>query len=132
MTSEQFKDGATILKAWLGDGAVPVSPELAQARANICRFGFNGKPCPHNCLGEWKFSDCAAETIRTWSEFKNRCALAVDGEPELGTCDVCSCALRLKVHVPFRHIYDYTSDQTFSKFPPYCWLAIELTKHTTQ
>lgn len=127
MTVNQLTDAAKILKEWLGDGAKPCPH--AQDRANVCRRGAEGGKCPHNHLGAWSFSAIAAEAIRTYAEAKAQIALSVEGENELGTCAICKCNLALKVHVPFRHIYDHTSDATFARFPTWCWLARELKDH---
>lgn len=125
----ELATGGHILVEWLGAGAIPVSAAQAQHRADCCRAGNAGATCPHNHIGRWSFTAVAARAILAYARAKNALGLRVEGERELGTCTICKCKLRLKVQVPFHHIYDHTTDETFAKFPPWCWLAEELRTH---
>jgi hypothetical protein len=126
----ELVNGGKILIEWLGAGAVPVPEAQAQSRADCCRYGAQGAKCPHNHIGRWGFTETAARAILAYARAKNALGLRVQGERELGTCTLCKCKLRLKVQVPFHHIYDHTTDETFAKFPMWCWLHRELKEHT--
>ena len=114
---QQFLDSKTalrILGEWFGDGAKPVPLEQAQARSDVCTGRLNGKRCPHNDRGQYRFNMRAAMLIRwmlSWRKSNNR---MVQGEADLNTCSVCNCVIRLKVDVPFPAIYRNTADPTFA------------------
>lgn len=121
-------DGSLILKDWLGDGAVPVPPEQAQNRADVCIRGVEGHACPHNKDGFEPIEE-AAEFIRRQVEQKNQLQLSVEGEEQLKTCQICWCHLPLKVHVPMEHILAQTTEKMAAKFqeqaPPNCFMLTE-------
>ncbi len=115
-------DGANILVDWLGDGAVPVSIELAQARAEVCAT------CPENRKGH-KWLQLTSEKVRAIAEqmqAKDSMRLRVYGEERLHACAVCLCPLPLKVHVPLSTILAHTDDATIRAFPKTCWVPNEL------
>lgn len=117
--------GAGILSDWLGEGAKPVAPELAQARADVCTGRLSGTPCPHNNAG-WKPVESIASIIRAWSAKKNEMNLSVTGEEQLHSCGVCLCDLKTKVWLPLTTILDRTPDAMLQKFdevaPIECWI----------
>jgi len=43
----------------------------------------------------------------------------------LGVCAACWCPLRLKVHIPLKHIMDYTDEETLDNLHPECWMLKE-------
>ena len=70
--------------------------------------------------------------MRRFFELKNHLTLRVEGEEQLGYCEICSCRLNLKVFVPRQIIMDHTTDSEYAKFPPNqdhpkftCWLKQE-------
>lgn len=115
-------DGGRILVDWLGDGAVPVPIEVAQARANVCFT------CPENQEGH-RWLKLTADIVRAIAEqmqAKDSMKLRVNGEDRLHSCRICLCALKLKVHVPIGTILNHTDQETLNSFPSNCWLPKEL------
>lgn len=108
-----------VRKAWFGSGGEPVSTELAQARANVCL------QCPMNYQGSWIWNNVAEWTIAAWSRLRDVMKLHVDGEEKLGVCEVCGCKTKLKIHVPFRHIYRQSTPEQIEKYPDHCWISKE-------
>lgn len=121
----QVATAGAILSDWLGDGAEPVSQELAQIRSDICTGRLNGNPCPKNQASGWRWSMEVAKIIQSQMARKSEFGLKVEGEDQLGTCKACGCFLKLKNWVPFQHIYAHTSDDQMSKFPAHCWIVKE-------
>lgn len=125
-------DGLQILKDWLGEGAVPIPTNQAQARADVCTKGFRDKdgnpaPCPFNTAG-FKPIAAIAEIIRQQVEKKRELKLTVVGEDSLHTCDICWCHLPLKIHVPLKYIMENTPEPMLEKFrqdQPACWIVKE-------
>ena len=126
MTIHEAANGAKILAEWLGEGLHP--DPLAQDRADICTGRLTGKPCEYNYQGRWIFPDAVASTVQRIAEIKNRLKLRVEGEENLGHCEICKCVLSLKVHVPRRTILNHTSGEEYAKLPPYCWQVTESNK----
>lgn len=114
--------GAATLADWIGDGAVPVSPFLADRRGAIC------VGCPMNRPAE-DFADAItgsiAEAISSQTIVKNAAGLSSAHEDKLGFCDACGCPLRLKVWVPLKTIRDRTDPETLDAFHPACWIRHE-------
>lgn len=119
--------GAKILTDWLGEGGKPVSPPVAQARANACQSGDNGKVCPHNKEGRFftGLTAAIAKAIHEQHREKINLDLRVDGEDNLHTCDVCECHLPLKVWVPMNTLLPRTTPEQMEKFPAWCWMRTE-------
>lgn len=115
--------GAKVLEEWLGAGGAPVTPDLAQRRANTCLS------CIKNVPGSWwehAVNDPIARTILNHLRVKNDMALKLDRETELGTCSQCSCNLRLKPWMPLEHVKNNTAPEMLSRFPEWCWISKEL------
>lgn len=108
-----------IRRAWLGEGGDPVSPDLANQRANICL------QCPKNYKGSWLWNQATEWTIAAWSRLRDVMKLHVQGEEGLGVCEVCGCKTKLKIHVPYRHIYRQTTPEMMEKYPSHCWIQKE-------
>jgi len=117
---QQANVGRKVLRDWLGEGGEPVPLPQAQARAAICL------KCPHNFRGSWLWSMATAKAIDVQMGQKAELLLTVDGEEDLKICDKCGCQLKLKVHVPFVHIYRYLADEALTKYPDSCWQKQEL------
>lgn len=111
-----------IRSAWLGDGGQPVTPELAQARANVCL------KCPKNKkMGFYEgVAKPVAHLLRRQIELKSQMLLSVEGEDKLHVCDVCGCILKLKIHCPIKYIEETTPDEDIPKFDPMCWIPKEI------
>lgn len=123
---QQANQGRKILHDWFGAGGQPVPLEQAQARADICLN------CPHNWQGHWEWRKLVAIAIAHQEKLRTTMGIHLNGEEKLEICEVCGCKLRLKVHVPFTHIYRHTSDAQFAKYPPFCWQTKELTQLITK
>lgn len=119
---------SSVLIAWLGEGGAPVSQELAEARASVCKKGYYGEKCPSNVEPNWwgRVKHAAAETIKTHLQAKNGLKLVTSNESELGMCKTCGCCLPLKVWVPVQHVKEHMSPEMKESLPPWCWQKIEL------
>lgn len=116
---KRIAGGARILADWIGEGLVPVKPEVAQARADICI------ECPKNTTGNFvvsKITKSIAEAIHEQMRVKHDLGLAVNGEEKLNVCNVCLCVNRLKVWAPLPTILEHTSDEVMAEFPEWCWI----------
>lgn len=105
------------MKEWLGEGGCPVSSETAASRAIQCRG------CVFNQRGSG-YTDFAAGTLKRHLEAKMKARLSVLKEEELHTCQICSCYLPLKIHVPYKHIRSFQREdvrQAIIKGKPDCW-----------
>lgn len=123
----QLNDGASIMRRWFGDDLTPVSPEVSQARADICTKIKDGTPCAFNKPG-FRPVEAAAEFLRLLAERKNDLKLSVSGEENLHTCELCWCHLPTKVHVPLKHILAETPNAMLDKIrqaQPACWMITE-------
>lgn len=121
-TKEAIKGAIAIVD---GFGKEPPSQEVAQARANACLTGMDGQKCRYNYLGGWIVNTNVAMAIHKMRELKNQMKLEVQNEQKLGTCEICKCVLPLKVWYDFETIFSHTTDETFLKFPPWCWMKQE-------
>lgn len=111
--------GIGVLTEWLGSGAEPVPMELANQRASIC------VSCPQNNTAKnvWDyFTDSAASLIRKQIEIKNELTLTTQDDARLGTCEACTCVLKLKVHTPMSHILSHTSEEVRGRLDARCWV----------
>lgn len=107
----QTAAGAAALAGWIGEGAHPVAPELAQQRASICA------KCPQN-VRRRKVENQIAEGIRIGEEARSNLLLRTPHDHELKVCESCGCYLPLKVWVPLQN-------QTKADFPENCWVRKE-------
>jgi hypothetical protein len=114
---------ASTIKDWLGEGCQP-DPQ-AQDRANICTGKNSGRPCEFNWRGGWIMRREVADTVRRWIEAKEHLQLRVEGEDQLGTCEVCRCPLSTKIHIPLKTILAHTPKEEFENLPPHCWIKLE-------
>lgn len=114
----QITNGGSILADWIGHGAVPVSKELAQKRADICL------KCPLNTT-DWPVLESVADAIRQQVGLKNHLMLRVRGERDLHFCAACHCVNRLKIWLPLERIKPEPDER--EKFHKNCWLLNEET-----
>jgi hypothetical protein len=111
-----FRSFRSTMKEWLGEGGRPVSPQIAGFRAAQCR------QCVFNQHGG--YVDFAAGTLKRHLEAKMKARLSVLKEEELHTCQICSCYLPLKIHVPHVYIRQNQQEsvrQAIMKDMPSCW-----------
>ena len=116
----QTRNFLAVRKSWFGAGGEPVSPELAQARANVCL------KCPMNYKGDWLWNMATQMAINAQSQLRSIMKLKVEGEEDLKTCEACGCVTRLKVFVPITHIYRHTSTEQLTKYAADCWIRKEI------
>jgi hypothetical protein len=100
----------------------PVEKEKAESRAKIC------DPCLKNQAGDWwdSIRSTIADAIRTQLSLKKKLHISTSVDDRLGTCQICSCNTRLKVHVPIEHIKNHTEEKTVKEFPGFCWVRHEI------
>lgn len=129
---DEIKSDATallVLKDWLGEGGVPVSPEQANSRALACASGDDGRPCANNIEAGWWDRNVkhpiAVEIIRQL-EVKTRLKIETHFDNDLHVCRVCRCCLPLKVHVPIKFVAQHTSPEMVSAMPQFCWQLKEI------
>lgn len=114
--ARRLTNGAQILADWIGDGGHVVDRELAQKRADICLT------CPKHRVG-WGLAEMAASVIKQQVELKNHLQIRVDGEKKLHVCEICGCAMALKIHLPIGRIR--LQDEEKRLYPDTCWLLQE-------
>lgn len=110
--------------SWLGAGADPVPLEQAQNRTDVCTMIDSGKRCPNNQekpIFEL-FAGAVAKTVLKQLKAKDEMGLKVKREECLHVCSVCSCVLKLKVHVPLKYILENTNTDGL---PSWCWIVRE-------
>lgn len=107
-------DGAANLALWVGSGGNVVSPEVAQARADICLT------CPHNRRGIVGTREIAEATMKFLS-FKNALDLKVNREGELHSCDGCGCVIPLMIWEPQDRITKQMTGEERAVTPSFCW-----------
>ena len=117
----QASNFLAVRKSWFGDGGEPVSQELAQSRADICRV------CPMNYKGEWIWNMATQLAINAQSKLRRILNLRVDGEEDLGVCEACGCKIVLKIRVPIKQISRHTTVEQLTKYAPKCWIKSETT-----
>jgi len=112
--AKQLGIGAAEIAEWLGSGGEVVPQELAQERADICKF------CHQNVkVGLMKAA--VAEAAKRALDAKNKLELRVDGEKSLGECGTCGCVLRLLVWYPQKKIQPYLEENEMRRIPHHCW-----------
>lgn len=113
--------GASTLADWLGDGGIPVAPELAESRAAIC------VKCPKHKAGDFLslFTGPVANLIRRQLDERREMKLSTSHDDTLSFCDACGCPLKLKVHVPLSYIKKHIQQPEFSQLDPNCWIIRE-------
>lgn len=92
----------------------------------------DGKRCRYNTFDGWVIPTHVALTLHKLRELKNQKKLRVENENLLGTCAICRCVLPLKVWYDFGTIFNHTTDETFLRFPPWCWMKKEWLNHKQQ
>lgn len=131
-------EGVGLLIDWLGGDTTGnievVAPDLAHRRAQVCcskdpRCQGQGRPGEDKCIEnnqspftDW-FTVPVAERLRKMVEARQQLKLTTPVDDKLGTCAVCRCPMKLKVHVPLHYIYTHTKPETLAAFPAHCWIA---------
>ena len=122
--AEKFRrvgSGAMLLTDWLGSGAKPVEPELAEKRAGVC------SSCPKNSGGDWTkyFTQPVAERIKAMLQIKHDLELKTSLDEKLTVCSACDCPLPLKVWCPITTINQRLSSDDRARLDSKCWVLSE-------
>ena len=117
----QVAAGAKPVIEWLASGAEAVKPEQATARALVC------SKCPLNGKGDWTrfFTVPVTEAIRGALSQRSQWKLETEYDSVLGTCDACTCPLRLKVHMPIDRIWPKMKPEIRDSLHQDCWIRKE-------
>lgn len=120
--------GLELLRDWLGDSGLPVTPMVAEFRSHRCVSGNGGQPCPRNVEPNWwdKVKSEIALWIRKEIEVKEGMKLRVEHEDKVHMCSACGCCLKLKIWTPAVHLKAHITQKQIDKTPSYCWLRKEL------
>lgn len=125
--------GFGVIVDFIGEGGNPVSPELATQRAAVCATprilpdGTKTERCPFNDQGDWTryFTVPVSETIRKQLAKRIERGLSTRYDRELNVCEICSCPLKLKVHVPQDYIdqrMPAAVKKDLQESAPWCWI----------
>jgi hypothetical protein len=116
-----IKSGVVSLTDWLGEGGKPVSSALSASRADICFH------CPHNKPIGWTsmFKEGIAGVVLAYERLRRSAELSTPRDSSLGECSACGCILRLKVHVPLKHLDEAMDEEDFGVLPEHCWVKTE-------
>lgn len=114
--SKELAHGYDTLREWIGDGGHIVDRGLSQKRADTCL------KCPKHSHG-WGMVEGAIDAIRLHLELKNHLRIRVKGEKKLHVCEMCGCAMRLKVHLPIERVL--IEPERRVDYPSDCWLITE-------
>jgi hypothetical protein len=109
----RLANGMQVIMEWLGEGAVTVSQEEAQRRADICLA------CPMN-THSGTVTEAVARAVKHQVEIKNQLNLRVQGEQKLGKCAACLCETKLKIWLPLERIKPTAEE--LPAFDQSCWL----------
>lgn len=120
---DQLDQAASVMDDWVGEGAEPVDTELSTRRAECCIR------CPMNTRSEewWAgLKTASAELIRLTLQLKSEMKMSTRFDAELKGCAICGCVLKLKVHVPLRHILATAPAEQLKQFQQVnCWITTE-------
>lgn len=109
--------GTATLVSWVAGGSERVSQEQAELRAKVC------VGCEHNLppVG------CTGCNIGALQNLVNKIVggRKTSVDEQLKACNVCSCGLRAKVHLPHATIWPHMSEKQRSRLPDFCWLKLE-------
>lgn len=115
--------GLKTIGEWIDSNAPTVPQDLAESRAATCIA------CPKNGSGDFSkwFVAPVAGAIKRQVEKMHARNLKTSHDEKLGVCEVCTCAMAVKVHVPLDFIKSHTSDETMDKLREApCWIPKEL------
>lgn len=123
----KLASGALTLAEMLGPSATPVDRGLAEQRAMVCAGKPGEKPCKFNAPGDLTsiFTIPAARMIQKGLEILKKQKLTTTRDEQLNVCELCSCPLRLKIHVPIGIIMGKIPSDVFEKLPGFCWIKKE-------
>lgn len=113
--------GAKTLANWIGSGAQPVTPSLAEARAKVC------SKCPVMQQGDMSnfFTRATSEIIRMQVQTAQELDMVTPYDKQLGVCGACSCPMRLKVWVGLTPILEGILPEAKAALDVKCWILDE-------
>lgn len=107
------------LMDWLKNGGDRMDMTEVNRRSAICA------DCPHNvespgcrrCGGLAKLARGVGEIAQTIGSLQPS-----THHDRLKTCDVCGCALQVKIHIPKHVILPHMTETQIANLPDFCWL----------
>jgi len=119
--AKRLLSGASAIIDWLGQGANPVPSEEASRRAEICAG------CKWNNQGDWSsfFTRPVSEGIMRQLKVRSDIGLSTPNDKKLNVCEICSCPLKLKVHVPMETIREHVPKnvlEDLAQNASWCWM----------
>lgn len=107
---QDFENFGLVAKRHIDNGGKVVSKEEAERRAAIC------VNCPKNAPLKGVCNFCAG--LMTWA-VRLAGNLNTSKDEDLHQCQICSCQLRLAVHIPLDVMLGERFDA--SNYPNFCW-----------
>lgn len=113
--------GGELLVEWIRNGAEAVPAEQAARRAEVC------STCQYNDKGDWTryFTVPASNAIRAEVNKRREWKLETPQDDQLQVCEICSCPLKLKVHVPIKDVLGHIMAEVRAQLPDWCWIRKE-------
>jgi hypothetical protein len=112
---ETAKAGIGLLKDAFGPTLKTVPSATSEARSKICA------ECPENKLGN-VLVHAAGSALKMLLEARDSMKLKTSNDDQLHDCAVCSCNLKVKVHVVLPYILEKTTPEVMQRFPENCWI----------
>lgn len=109
--------GIGLLIDFLGPKLTPVNNALASRRGEICAG------CKLNQPGT-ALEEAGGKALHLLLEYKADKRLNTIWDDRLLYCSVCSCNLKLKVHVPLDYVISKTTPEQMEKLDPRCWIKL--------
>jgi len=112
---ETAKVGIGILKDAYGPTLKTVPSTTSEARSGICAV------CPENKPGN-PIIHAAGSALKLLLESRDAMKLKTSNDDKLEDCAVCTCNLKVKVHVVMPYILEKTTPEVMQRFPENCWI----------
>lgn len=112
---ETAKAGIGLLKDAFGPSLKTVPSVTSEARSKICAV------CPENKPGN-PILHAAGSGLKMLLEARDSMKLKTSNDDKLNDCSVCTCNLKVKVHVVLPYILEKTTPEVMQRFPENCWI----------
>lgn len=102
-------------------GESPVPAKQSEERSYKCLI------CPLN-RPETDFeivTGTVASLTKEVMAFRHKQKMTLPDEHLLGVCDACGCDLKLKLHVPVKHILETMKEEQLQALDAKCWIREE-------